>query len=53
MYIYLIKYYDEIIAAADGDKKANEVISQFILKDNSAKSENFTKIPIRFFSEEK
>ena len=51
-YIYLIKYYDEIIAAADGDKKADEVIKQYMRHNKDMTIDMFDKVPIRFFKED-
>ena len=52
MYIYLIKYFDEVIAAADGDTKADEVIQQYMRNNKDMKIDNFKKEAIRFFKEE-
>lgn len=52
MYIYLIKYFNEIIAAADGDIKADEVIQQYMRNNKDMKIDNFKKEAIRFFKEE-
>lgn len=52
MYIYLIKYFNEVIAAADGDTKADEVIQQYMRNNKDMKIENFSKEAIRFFKED-
>lgn len=49
MYIYLIKYYNKVIAAADGDTKADEVIRQYMRNNKDMKIENFSKEAVRFF----
>lgn len=49
MYIYLIKYYNEVIAAAENDERASEVIRQYIRDDKNISEEQFEKEPIRFF----
>ena len=53
MYIYLIKYYDEIIAAAENDNKADQVIRQYIKNNKDMSMKNFIKEPIRYFAEDK
>lgn len=53
MYIYLIKYYDGIIAAADDDKMADKVIKQYMRNNKDMKLDMFSKEAIRFFAEEK
>lgn len=49
MYIYLIKYYGEVIAAADSDEKVDAVIKQYMRDNKDMKIENFSKEAIRFF----
>lgn len=51
-YIYLIKYYGNIIAAADDDEWADKVIKQYIRNNVDMDMENFEKEPIRFFTNE-
>lgn len=48
MYIYLIKYYDNVIAAASDDETADEVIEQYIRHNQDMNIDNFEKEPIRF-----
>ena len=52
MYIYLIKYYDEVIAVAENDEQADKVIIQYMLHNKDMKKDMFEKVPIRFFKGE-
>lgn len=52
MYIYLIKYYGEVIAAADSDEKVDAVINQYMRDNKDMKSDMFTREAIRFFKED-
>lgn len=49
MYIYLIKYNGEIIAAADSDALATHVIHNYIRDNQDSDIELFEKESIRFF----
>lgn len=53
MYIYLIKYNGNVIAATDGDKKADEVIKQYMRNNKDMTLNMFVKEPIRYFKEDK
>lgn len=48
MYIYLIKYNDEILAAAQNDKCATAVIYQYMKNNKDMKMELFETTPIRY-----
>jgi len=50
MYIYIIKYNGEVIAAASSDDTAADVIRWFTENGKDVKTELFEKEPIRFFS---
>ena len=52
MYIYLIKYYGNIIAAAEDDKSAENVMKQYMRYNKDMKIENFQKEAVRFFPKE-
>lgn len=52
MYIYLIKYYDEVIAAAENDDQADQAIAEYIKNNKDMKKDMFEKVPIRFFKGE-
>lgn len=52
MYIYLIKYYGDVIAAAEDDKSADAVMKQYMRYNRDMKIENFQKEAVRFFSKE-
>lgn len=52
MYIYLIKYYGEVIAAADSDEKVDAVINQYMRDNKDMKSDMFAREAIRFFKED-
>lgn len=51
MYIYLITYKKNVIAAADGDSQAEAVIKQYMKNNKDMKLEDFELEPIRFFTE--
>lgn len=51
MYIYLVKYKKNIIAAADSDSRAEAVIKQYMRNNKDMKLEDFDLEPIRFFKE--
>lgn len=48
-YIYLIKYNGEVIAAAENDERASEVILQYIRNTEGIDESLFEKESIRFF----
>lgn len=48
MYIYLIKYFNHVIAAAEDDVSADNVIQQYMQNNKDMKIENFEKEAIRF-----
>lgn len=50
MYIYLIKYNGNIIAATDGDESATAVICQYMSDNKDMDIKLFEKEPIRFFT---
>ena len=52
MYIYLIKYYGDVIAAAEDDTSADAVMKQYMRYNRDMKIENFQKEAVRFFSKE-
>lgn len=51
MYIYLIKYNGNIIAATDGDESATAVIYQYMDINKDMDIKLFEKEPIRFFTD--
>lgn len=51
MYVYLIKYNNNVIAAADGDVMADKIIKQYIQHNKTMEIDKFEKEPIRFFTE--
>ena len=51
MYVYLIKYNNNVIAAADGDVMADKIIKQYIQHNKTMEIGKFEKEPIRFFTE--
>ena len=53
MYIYLIKYNGSVIAAAENDERASEVILQYIRNTEGIDKSLFEKESIRFFSQKK
>lgn len=52
MYIYLIKYYNEVIAAAENDEQADQAIEQYTRSNKDMDINQFEKVPIRFFKGE-
>lgn len=48
-YIYLIKYNGSVIAAAEDDERAKQVIKQYRRDNKTMKKELFSKEAIRFF----
>ena len=52
-YIYLIKYNGEVIAAAENDERASEVILQYIRNTEGIDESLVEKESIRFFSQKK
>lgn len=52
MYVYLIKYYDSIIAAAVDEAKAEVAIQEYIRNNTDMKRENFEKVAVRYFGKE-
>lgn len=50
MYIYVIKYFNNIIAATDSDDKVAEVIEQYS-RGNQMDSSAFKVETVRFFKE--
>ena len=50
MYIYLIKYNGNVIAATDGDESATSVIYQYMSDNKDMDIKLFEKEPIRFFT---
>lgn len=53
MYIYLIKYNDAVIAAAEDDDQATAVIKQYMTYNRDMDMSMFEKQPIRFFAGKK
>lgn len=51
MYIYLIKYNGNVIAATDGDESATAVIYQYMDINKDMDIKLFEKEPIRFFTD--
>ena len=51
MYIYNVKYNGQIIAAADNDERADQIIKQYMRDNKSMDMSLFEKEPIRFFGE--
>lgn len=52
MYIYLIKYNDNIIAAANNDETASAVIVSYMFKNKDMKADLFEKEAVRYFDEQ-
>ena len=52
-YIYLIKYNGSVIAAAEDDKKAKEVIKQYRRNESSIDKKLFDVEAIRYFGGKK
>ena len=51
MYIYIIKYNGEIIAATDDDMGAEFIIQEYCNNNKDMQIGLFDKVPVRFFSE--
>jgi len=53
VYIYLIKYNNIPIAAAEDDERADAVINQYMRNDKTIDVKLFEKEAIRYFNKEK
>lgn len=52
MYIYLIKYNGYVIASAQDDERADQVIQQYMQNNKDMKEEMFEREAIRYFGDE-
>lgn len=51
MYIYLIKYNGNVIAAANNDETASAVIVHYMFENKDMKADLFDKEAVRYFDE--
>ena len=52
MYIYLIKYNGNVIAATNNDETASAVIVSYMFKNKDMKADLFEKEAVRYFDEQ-